>query len=201
MERNEFRQRLDEAIKTDPELKDAENARLREWRETHRESERARSKAKYQRDKEYYNKKSRAWYAANKDRYKEYAAQRKEKRAANPEPDRIRVREWHHRNADKRREYERRRREGPNREQRIKLLRYAQHKHYLSREQYEEIYPRLAEGPCEICGVKAKMKIDHCHKKNVFRGVICDGCNRGLGFFKENPFALMAAVKYLERLR
>lgn len=183
--------------KTDPELLEAERARLRDWRENHLEKERERSKRKYLANKEYYNRKSREDYAKHPERWREYG---KKKRAKHGDRERAQDRAWAAANPEKVREKDRRRRLGPKREQWLKSLRYRPHKHYLAREKYEEIYPLLNEGPCEICGLKGKMKIDHCHKKLVFRGIICDGCNRGLGFFKENPFTMIAAIKYLERL-
>jgi len=189
-----------ERLKNDPELMDAKHAYLREWRAQHLEKERARSRAKYAANKEYYKQKGKAWYDANKDLYREiYEPRRREKRAANPEPDRQRVREWHHRNKDYRKRYDQERREGPRREQILKLMRYGAHKHYLSREKYEEIYPRLLNGPCEICGKEGPMKIDHCHERMVYRGVLCDQCNRGIGFLRDDPKILMNAITYLSR--
>lgn len=189
-----------ERLKNDPELMDAKNAYLREWRAQHLEKERARSRAKYVANKEYYNAKTKAWYAANKDLYQQlYQPRRREKRAANPEPDRERVRQWNHRNKDQRQRYQKERRQGPNREEILKVMRYGVHKEYLTREKFEEIYPRLLAGPCDICGANGPMKIDHCHDKMVYRGVLCDTCNRGIGFFKDNPSVLRAAADYLER--
>jgi len=57
---------------------------------------------------------------------------------------------------------------------------------------------------CAICGYsfgqkKGDMKVDHCHKTNVVRGLLCDHCNRGLGFFKENIKSLEGAIAYLEK--
>jgi hypothetical protein len=54
---------------------------------------------------------------------------------------------------------------------------------------------------CEICGrvPKLALGLDHCHTTNIFRGWLCDRCNRGLGFFDDTLAGLMRAVKYLER--
>lgn len=43
-----------------------------------------------------------------------------------------------------------------------------------------------------------ELVIDHDALTGVARGVICNACNRGLGFFKDNTFALQRAVAYLE---
>lgn len=62
-------------------------------------------------------------------------------------------------------------------------------------------------GRCEICGdlqtgtnrgrVKA-LAIDHDHETGIFRGLLCDNCNRGLGHFRDNPELLRAAIEYLK---
>jgi hypothetical protein len=40
--------------------------------------------------------------------------------------------------------------------------------------------------------------VDHCHTHGHVRGIICNECNRGLGYFRDNPEALRKAAKYLE---
>jgi hypothetical protein len=39
--------------------------------------------------------------------------------------------------------------------------------------------------------------IDHCHKTKNIRGILCDTCNKGLGFFKDDINLLNSAIKYL----
>lgn len=43
-------------------------------------------------------------------------------------------------------------------------------------------------GGCAICGIRHNHKrrfcIDHCHKTNKVRGLLCNGCNIGLGFYE-----------------
>jgi len=57
-------------------------------------------------------------------------------------------------------------------------------------------------GMCAICeSVLEEGKnqaIDHDHKTNEIRGVLCKHCNMGLGNFKDNPNSLRAAANYLE---
>jgi len=59
-------------------------------------------------------------------------------------------------------------------------------------------------GVCCICGVTAQdarwsgWVIDHDHDTKLLRGVICDTCNRGIGFLGDNLAGLLAATRYLE---
>ncbi len=50
---------------------------------------------------------------------------------------------------------------------------------------------------CEICGAVEKLCVDHCHTTGQVRGTLCDGCNRGLGYFRERPEVLVNAANYL----
>lgn len=55
-------------------------------------------------------------------------------------------------------------------------------------------------GVCAICGEPPKTKrlaVDHCHKTNKVRGLLCDGCNHGIGMLKDNPGLCRKAAKYL----
>lgn len=57
---------------------------------------------------------------------------------------------------------------------------------------------------CDICGGPpdgrwSTFTLDHCHNTGVLRGLLCSKCNRGLGFFKDNPELLKRAIQYLTR--
>lgn len=54
---------------------------------------------------------------------------------------------------------------------------------------------------CEICGetTTKKLRIDHCHKTLVIRGILCNDCNLGIGRFKDDPKLLEAAIAYLNK--
>lgn len=57
-------------------------------------------------------------------------------------------------------------------------------------------------GCCKICGTatpghKGRFVVDHNHGTNEIRGLLCSGCNVGLGHFKDNPDNLQSASIYL----
>lgn len=53
------------------------------------------------------------------------------------------------------------------------------------------------DGKCAICGGTDRLVIDHCHTTVAFRGILCNGCNLGLGHFRDNPVFLQRAISYL----
>lgn len=57
---------------------------------------------------------------------------------------------------------------------------------------------RLLANGCAICGEEAT-HIDHCHSTGKVRGGLCNLCNGGLGFFKDDPERLRAAARYLTK--
>jgi hypothetical protein len=73
----------------------------------------------------------------------------------------------------------------------------------LSNEDYDKMLQEQS-GCCKICGVKNSdtkkgyLVVDHCHKTGKVRSLLCDGCNRGLGFFRDLPEVLEKAAQYLK---
>lgn len=57
-----------------------------------------------------------------------------------------------------------------------------------------------AETSCEICGSKDKIVFDHDHKRNVFRGWLCNGCNRSIGMLGENIESLLKTFNYMNKM-
>lgn len=62
----------------------------------------------------------------------------------------------------------------------------------ISRNEYFEM-----KRVCVICGSKEKLCIDHSHQSGRIRGMLCSACNKGLGFFKDNPTLLLRASDYI----
>lgn len=57
------------------------------------------------------------------------------------------------------------------------------------------------ENGCNIChavpATGKRLHVDHNHVTKQVRGLLCFGCNVGIGYFKESPVALRAASAYL----
>lgn len=60
-------------------------------------------------------------------------------------------------------------------------------------------------GRCAICKSDdprtpwGKFVIDHCHKTDTVRGILCDWCNKALGLLEDDVVRTSAALAYLER--
>ena len=53
---------------------------------------------------------------------------------------------------------------------------------------------------CAVCGeaeIGRALAIDHDHKTGKIRGLLCKGCNRGLGYFRDRSDLLDKAKEYL----
>lgn len=79
----------------------------------------------------------------------------------------------------------------------------------LTTEELHQIFENQ-EGLCAICSKTIcfecpllhkclkRMHIDHDHKTNEVRGLLCSRCNQGIGYLKDSPTALRNAAGYLE---
>jgi hypothetical protein len=138
-------------------------------------------------------KRSREYYRENRE---EILRKETAQRAANPEKKALKDLRYYKRNADKVRTRQ--------------ALYYQQNKDSIKRKVKarklgitpEEVLALEQETSCAICGKEFSstrdQHIDHCHKTNFVRGVLCLGCNTGLGGFKDNPESLRKAALYLE---
>ena len=79
---------------------------------------------------------------------------------------------------------------------------YLKRRFGISLKVYDFLFTRQ-KGCCAICGIKQSkfpkraFAVDHNHKTKKIRGLLCDPCNRGLGYFKDNPKLLYKALGYL----
>jgi hypothetical protein len=73
--------------------------------------------------------------------------------------------------------------------------RRGKYRNMISDEALKDIIETVKE--CVICGAEEDLVVDHCHKTNIVRGMLCNHCNRGLGHFKDDPELLEFARIYL----
>ncbi len=72
----------------------------------------------------------------------------------------------------------------------------------MTLEQYDEM--REKQGfSCAICGrhettLVRRLAVGHCHETKKIRGLLCNSCNRGIGFFGDSISYLSSAINYLE---
>lgn len=79
-----------------------------------------------------------------------------------------------------------------------------------------EEYNRMLKeqkGACKIClkpetkvinrkdGKPHNLAVDHCHKTNVIRGLLCASCNTAIGHLRDDPIILQRIIDYLDRHR
>jgi hypothetical protein len=72
----------------------------------------------------------------------------------------------------------------------------------LTVSEYEELLAGQG-GVCRICGKppsvgRYRFHLDHDHESGVVRGLVCNRCNSGMGFFGDDPVMLRRAAAYLE---
>lgn len=78
----------------------------------------------------------------------------------------------------------------------------------ITSEDYNQIL-QSQNGACAICcqeethvyrsGKKKELAVDHCHKTNRIRGLLCFNCNQALGRFKDDPERMKRAIEYLRK--
>ena len=121
--------------------------------------------------KECCNKTSKASFSKNKDKY--YAKQ-KDYAVKNSKEIGSYKRDWHFKN-----------------------------KYNLSLEELNAM--KVAQNfCCKLCGKheletpRQSLCVDHCHKTNKVRGLLCESCNQALGLFYDNPEVIRKAAEYIE---
>lgn len=69
----------------------------------------------------------------------------------------------------------------------------------ITRDAYD-LMLEAQDGVCKICGNKDKNRlcIDHCHKTNKIRSLLCNRCNRVIGMLDHDPELIRKAASYLD---
>lgn len=164
------------------------------WDKNNRERARATQRTYYWKDPEKARKRQNEWIKKNRDKRRRY-----EKTYALKYPEK-------HKD-ERKRSYERHK--GKYRlRYKARIRRYTLKTQYgITEEQYNAM---LAEqgGVCAICnrperkknnqGAVARLSVDHDHKTDEVRRLLCHGCNHGIGAFEENPNAMRRAAAYIE---
>lgn len=78
----------------------------------------------------------------------------------------------------------------------------------ISLSQYNEMLVRQ-NNVCAVClkpetcthknGTIKQLSVDHCHKTNKIRGLLCDGCNRAEGYLRSDPEVIRRLADYVEK--
>lgn len=77
----------------------------------------------------------------------------------------------------------------------------------MNETEYKQMFD-AQDGTCAICGqsetkilqgVLLQLCVDHNHETGEIRGLLCNACNAGLGYFKDNAEYLARASTYLVR--
>jgi hypothetical protein len=116
------------------------------------------------------NSQNREWYSKNKDKAK------------------ARSIEWSRNNKDKAKKAYR--------------ASHLKHNYSLTPNEWDELFDRQG-GRCAICGTyetgnTRRFNVDHNHKTNDVRGLLCHHCNTGIGHLKDSPELLYKAAYYLK---
>lgn len=75
----------------------------------------------------------------------------------------------------------------------------------MTESQYKKIFQQQ-NGACAICGriervfqgkKRINLAVDHCHKTDTIRGLLCQRCNLAIGLFDDDLDVLASATSYL----
>jgi hypothetical protein len=69
----------------------------------------------------------------------------------------------------------------------------------ITAEQFDALEAKQG-GRCATCGVipKGRLHVDHCHSRDIVRGLLCGNCNRAIGMTFDNTSTLRQMIAYLE---
>lgn len=133
------------------------------------------------------NKQAREWAANNKDKIRQRS---KERYKENPLKQKVAQEKW--------------RRDNPEQYSKIQRNTKLKLNYGIDLEEYDRMLDRQ-EGKCLICsGTDSNstntdnLYVDHCHKTNKVRGLLCSHCNSGLGMFKDSIESLERAIQYIK---
>lgn len=113
----------------------------------------------------------------------------------------VKHKEWVKNNLDKHREYNKRWREKNKERNKKRMKHYHLKKYGISYEDWLRMW-EVQDGRCAICGKlfiePSDAYVDHNHKTDGVRGLLCLKCNFGLGFFNDDSKLLIEAIRYIK---
>jgi hypothetical protein len=112
-----------------------------------------------------------------------------------------RVKQWQQQNPDRVNASHRRRRQADPEVTRLKDREgHLRRKYGLTLNMFEALVSAQL-GNCAICGANEDLNlhVDHDHRTNKIRGLLCGKCNKAIGLLNDDPDLLTAARNYLER--
>lgn len=82
---------------------------------------------------------------------------------------------------------------------------HIKHRYGLSEADYDRLVAQQGNR-CAICrttkpGSRGEWRVDHDHVTGQIRGLLCDGCNRGIGSLQDDPGVIAAAARYVAKHR
>lgn len=111
------------------------------------------------------------------------------------------VKRWQQENRDRRLAYQREYQARPDRKRAARDY-YYRRTFGMSADDFDALLEKQGGG-CAICEPKpereASLHVDHHHDTGVIRGILCLGCNQGIGQFQDDPELLERAAAYLRR--
>lgn len=152
----------------------------------YKDKEYAKLKAheRYINNKDEHARKGKEWREKNKDKLREYY---KKRYSETKDQVAVRHKEYYKNNKDKKKEYD------------------FHHYYGITIHEYDELLMKQ-NGVCAICGKPEThiqygkfrpLSVDHDHATGKVRGLLCTGCNRGIGFLRDDPKLLNKAAEYL----
>lgn len=158
-----------------------ENMLSKEWRRKNSEKVRAAGRIRNERyknkDPEAYKKRKHEYYVKHKERM---LRQSKQWAKDNPEQARAIQKKSRKKRQARTRDY---------------VLRT---KYGITLKEYNNLVDKQG-GHCPLCGnvLADNYAVDHCHDTGRVRGVLCRGCNTGVGLLRHDVKVLRNAIKYL----
>lgn len=103
---------------------------------------------------------------------------------------------------EKRKEYEKKYKKEHKKKVQIDTKKWCLKRFNLTLKDYDIMFDNQKER-CGICNIKLERiskgtHLDHDHKTNKVRGILCHNCNIGLGMFKDNADFLINTIKWLK---